>query len=148
MCVDLQRDPHVGVTEALRQHLHWHAIGERRGRVAVPQVMQPNARQAGRGREIVEQVAERLRIRRTAIGERHDEAVGGAASRQEADGLRPSTVARRLATLASFYRYVVDEGVLESSPLSNVRRPRAGEGRVELTPALDRDDGSTVGGCD
>lgn len=56
------------------------------------------------------------------------------------EGLRPSTVARRLATLASFYRYCVDEGVIVSSPVANVRRPKTGEGHVELTPGLDRDE--------
>jgi site-specific recombinase XerD len=40
---------------------------------------------------------------------------------------RPTTVARRLATLASFYAYCVSEHVIESSPLETVRRPRTGE---------------------
>ena len=50
---------------------------------------------------------------------------------------RPSSVARRIAAVGSFYKYAVDEGVLETSPVSAVRRPRSGEGYVELTPALD-----------
>lgn len=50
---------------------------------------------------------------------------------------RPTTVARRLASVASFYRYAVMEGILEASPVANVQRPRTGEGYVELTPALD-----------
>jgi len=50
---------------------------------------------------------------------------------------RPTTVARRLASLASFYKYAVTEGILEASPAANVNRPRTGEGYVELTPALD-----------
>jgi site-specific recombinase XerD len=53
---------------------------------------------------------------------------------------RPSTVARRLAAIASFYAYCVSEHVIDSSPLETVRRPRTGEGHVELTPALDADE--------
>lgn len=53
---------------------------------------------------------------------------------------RPTTVARRLATVASFYKYAVEMGTLEASPAANVNRPRTGEGYVELTPALDPDE--------
>jgi len=53
---------------------------------------------------------------------------------------RPTTVARRLGALASFYGYCIGEHVIESSPLERVRRPRTGEGYVELTPALDADE--------
>jgi integrase/recombinase XerD len=53
---------------------------------------------------------------------------------------RPTTVARRLASLAAFYRYCVGEHVIDSSPLESVRRPRTGERHVELTPALDADE--------
>lgn len=53
---------------------------------------------------------------------------------------RPTTVARRLATVASFYRYAVEMGALEASPAANVNRPRTGEGYVELTPGLDPDE--------
>lgn len=35
-----------------------------------------------------------------------------------------STVARRLAALAGFYDYAVDEGLIASSPVTRVRRPR------------------------
>ena len=35
-----------------------------------------------------------------------------------------STVARRLSTLASFYRYCHVEGILERNPAANVRRPK------------------------
>ncbi len=52
--------------------------------------------------------------------------------------LRPTTVARRLASLASFYAHAVTLGVLDASPTSGVKRPRTGEAHVELTPALDR----------
>ena len=39
-------------------------------------------------------------------------------------GRARATVARRLCTVAGFYRYAVDEGVLERSPAAHVRRPR------------------------
>ena len=35
-----------------------------------------------------------------------------------------STVARRLSTLGSFYRYCHVEGILERNPAANVRRPK------------------------
>jgi integrase/recombinase XerD len=56
----------------------------------------------------------------------------------ESDGLRPSTVARHLAALSSFYRYAEDVEVIDRNPARSARRPRTGEGHVELTPALDR----------
>lgn len=59
---------------------------------------------------------------------------------EEVEGLKPSTVARRLATLSSFYTYAVREGALDTAPTANVRRPKTGEGHVELTPGLERDD--------
>jgi integrase/recombinase XerD len=42
----------------------------------------------------------------------------------EATGRMRSTVARRLSTLASFYRYCHVEGVLRRNPAANVRRPK------------------------
>ena len=42
----------------------------------------------------------------------------------EADGRMRSTVARRLSTLGSFYRYCHVEGILERNPTANVRRPK------------------------
>ena len=42
----------------------------------------------------------------------------------EARGLMPSTVARRLSALTSFYRYCEQEGHVERSPATNVRRPK------------------------
>jgi integrase/recombinase XerD len=42
----------------------------------------------------------------------------------EADGRMRSTVARRLSTLGSFYRYCHVEGILERNPAANVRRPK------------------------
>lgn len=42
----------------------------------------------------------------------------------EARGLMPSTVARRLSALTSFYRYCEQDGHVERSPAAHVRRPR------------------------
>ena len=42
----------------------------------------------------------------------------------EENGKMRSTVARRLSTLASFYRYCEQEGVIERNPAANIRRPR------------------------
>ena len=44
--------------------------------------------------------------------------------KMEADGRMRSTVARRLSTLGSFYRYCHVEGILERNPAANVRRPK------------------------
>lgn len=52
----------------------------------------------------------------------------------EASGLADNTRARRLASLAKFYRYLVVEGPLESSPVADVDRPK-----------VDRDYSATVG---
>jgi integrase/recombinase XerD len=42
----------------------------------------------------------------------------------EAAGRARATVARRLCTIAGFYRYAVEEDLLEHSPAAHVRRPR------------------------
>ena len=42
----------------------------------------------------------------------------------EACGCARATVARRLCTVAGFYRYAEQEGLLEKSPAAHVRRPR------------------------
>jgi len=42
----------------------------------------------------------------------------------EAKGRARSTVSRRLCTVAGFYRYAVEEELLERSPAAHVRRPR------------------------
>ncbi|MDQ3405173.1 MAG: tyrosine-type recombinase/integrase, partial [Actinomycetota bacterium] len=59
----------------------------------------------------------------------------------------PSTVGRRLSTIAGFYRWCVDENLVEHSPATNVRRPRrltesprAGLTRPELKDWLDAAD--------
>lgn len=43
----------------------------------------------------------------------------------EENGKMRSTVARRLSTLASFYRYCEQEGLIDRNPAANVRRPKA-----------------------
>jgi integrase/recombinase XerD len=42
----------------------------------------------------------------------------------EARGRATATVARRLSTVAGFYRYADEEGLLSPSPAAHVRRPR------------------------
>jgi site-specific recombinase XerD len=49
-----------------------------------------------------------------------------------------STVARRLSTLVSFYRYRRVEGVLRRNPAANVRRPQVDH--ESRTLGLDRND--------
>ena len=42
----------------------------------------------------------------------------------EARGRARATVTRRLCTIAGFYKYAVEEELLENSPAAHVRRPR------------------------
>ena len=56
----------------------------------------------------------------------------------EAKGRARSTVSRRLCTVASFYRYAVEEELLDHSPVLHVRRPRV-EYESRAT-ALDRNE--------
>lgn len=56
----------------------------------------------------------------------------------EQAGRARSTVARRLATLAGFYRYAVEEAALPRSPVAHVRRPSVA--RDSQTLGLDRDE--------
>lgn len=42
----------------------------------------------------------------------------------EAEGLKPATVARRLASLSSFYEYLLDEGQIRVNPANRVKRPK------------------------
>ena len=42
----------------------------------------------------------------------------------EAQGRARATVTRRLSTVAGFYRYAVEEDLLDHSPAAHVRRPR------------------------
>ena len=43
----------------------------------------------------------------------------------EARGRARATITRRLCTVAGFYRYAVEEELLDHSPAAHVRRPRA-----------------------
>jgi integrase/recombinase XerD len=56
----------------------------------------------------------------------------------EQAGRSRATVARRLATLAGFYRYAVQEGTLTHSPVAHVRRPSVA--RDSQTLGLDREE--------
>jgi len=57
---------------------------------------------------------------------------------QEAAGMARATIARRLSTVASFYRYCVEEELIGLSPAVNVRRPKV---RPESTmTGLDRNE--------
>jgi integrase/recombinase XerD len=42
-------------------------------------------------------------------------------------GVAPATLARRLSALAGFYSYALDEGLIERSPVTRVRRPRVSD---------------------
>lgn len=62
----------------------------------------------------------------------------------EEAGRSPATVARKLASLASFYRYAQAEGLVTRSPVAFVRRPRVAQAspslgldRVQLVAFLD-----------
>ena len=70
----------------------------------------------------------------------------------EARGRARSTVTRRLCTIAGFYRYAVEEELLDHSPAAHVRRPRvdyelyaAALDRNELGAAVVVDDGHHLG---
>jgi integrase/recombinase XerD len=56
----------------------------------------------------------------------------------EQAGRSRATVARRLATLAGFYRYAVQEGALPHSPATHIRRPLVA--RDSQTLGLDREE--------
>lgn len=58
-----------------------------------------------------------------------------------ADGCSPSTVARRLAALSSFYAHAVDTGAVTVNPVARVKRPRVADDAqaLGLTPAQVRD---------
>ena len=42
----------------------------------------------------------------------------------EARGRARATITRRLCTIAGFYKYAVEEDLLDHSPAAHVRRPR------------------------
>jgi site-specific recombinase XerD len=50
--------------------------------------------------------------------------IEGFARELEARGRAGATVTRRLCTIAGFYKYAVEEELLEHSPAAHVRRPR------------------------
>jgi hypothetical protein len=50
--------------------------------------------------------------------------IGCFASDLEARGRSRATVTRRLCTIAGFYKYAVEEELLDHSPAAHVRRPR------------------------
>ena len=51
-------------------------------------------------------------------------------------GRRPSTVARAISAVSSFYEYSIDVGLIEVNPARRVKRPRTGEGHVTETPGM------------
>jgi site-specific recombinase XerD len=54
------------------------------------------------------------------------------ARKLEARGRARATVTRRLCTIAGFYKYAVEEELLDHSPAAHVRRPRVD---YELKPS-------------
>ena len=50
--------------------------------------------------------------------------IEGFARELEARGRARATVTRRLCTIAGFYRYAVEEELLDHSPVAHIRRPR------------------------
>jgi integrase/recombinase XerD len=56
----------------------------------------------------------------------------------EQAGRSRATVARRLSTIAGWYTFLLDEGVVEANPVERVRRPRVGD--ESQTLGLDRDE--------
>jgi site-specific recombinase XerD len=55
----------------------------------------------------------------------------------EGAGMKPATVARKLATLSSFYRQVVFDGLLPRSPLDRVHRPRGDDESQTMGMGID-----------
>jgi integrase/recombinase XerD len=51
-------------------------------------------------------------------------------------GRKPSSVARAITSVSSFYEYCIDVGALENNPSRRVKRPRTGEGHVTETPGM------------
>jgi integrase/recombinase XerD len=48
----------------------------------------------------------------------------------------PSTVARRLTAVGSWYEYAIDLELVTTNPTARVKRPKSGPDHVKLTPAL------------
>jgi integrase/recombinase XerC len=49
------------------------------------------------------------------------------AARSHAGGMQPRSIQRRLSALRTFFRFLVREGLLKSSPVVEVRAPKAGK---------------------
>ena len=75
------------------------------------------------------------RSRRPVTGARPDDVVGYV-ERLRRDGLKTSSVARRLSAVRGLYRYLVAEGALDRNPTDHVDAPRAGR---PLPKTLSRD---------
>ena len=52
-------------------------------------------------------------------------------------GRKPSSVARAITAVSSFYEYAIDVMALDNNPTRRVKRPRTGEGHVVETPGMD-----------
>ena len=63
----------------------------------------------------------------------------------ELGGASPATVSRRLAALSSWYSWLVAEGIVASSPLAHVRRPKVSDESSTLGP--DRDEARALLGA-
>jgi len=59
--------------------------------------------------------------------------------KSEDGGVAAATLARRLSALAGFYGYALDEGLIERSPVSRVRRPRVSDESQRLGVGSRRD---------
>lgn len=71
-----------------------------------------------------------------AVGRAHVNAWARHMREQDAPRMAPTTQARRLAAVASFYRFAEDAGALDRNPAERITRPRTGPDHVKLTPAL------------
>lgn len=71
-----------------------------------------------------------------AVGRAHVNAWARDMREQAEPVLAPTTQARRLAAVSSFYRFAEDAGALDRNPAERVTRPRTGPDHVKLTPAL------------
>ena len=56
----------------------------------------------------------------------------------EQEGRMPSTIARRLSTLSSFYKYCQIEDIIDRNPAANIRRPKVND--ESRTLGLDRNE--------
>lgn len=54
----------------------------------------------------------------------------------EAEGMAPSTLARRLSAVSGFYAYALDEGMVSRNPVERVKRPKVSDDSA--TEGLDR----------